>query len=175
MNSFELDRLGDLDAISLITASLILMSGVVTDIRSRRFPNWLFIACSLLAFAVALFARGWVGVAFGTIGFFAGIACYMPLVLMGVTGAGDMKLLAAFGIAAGWNAVGFTAILSLIWGAVFGVVRVVVNGDGRAFLLNLYSLLLFRSGKGLELHKMPFTIAIFMGWLTYIILQRVAL
>lgn len=160
--------------IPVILSTVILLVGVVDDLRSRKFHNWLFLICSVVAFIVMLVLGGGTALYLSSLGFGAGFIVLLPLVLMKMVGAGDMKLLAAFGIAAGWNAVISVTIMSLFWGALFGVVRVIVGGQFRVLLGNMVSIVNPKSLNDrtqLELHKIPFTIALLMGWLSHLVYQ----
>jgi Flp pilus assembly protein protease CpaA len=107
------------------------------------------------------------GMLIGVFGFLAGLAIFLPMVLGKIVGAGDMKLMAAFGIVAGWQAVIGSAFWALVWGAVFGVARVIFSGQGRILFSNLKAIVTLKKRQELVLHRMPFTFAILMGWLSY--------
>lgn len=106
----------------------------------------------------------------GILGFLAAIAALLPLVLANIVGSGDMKILAAFGCASNWNAVFSVALLSLVWGAVFGVLRVLLQGQGRLFINNLIAIVTRKPRETFAVHRMPYTIALFFGWLSYLTL-----
>jgi prepilin peptidase CpaA len=160
-------------AAPLVTASLILFAGVIDDLRSRKVHNWLFLGCTALAVIVNFSIGGWSGLNTALLGFVAGFLILLPLVLLKIIGAGDMKLFAAFGAIAGWSAVINVAILSLIWGAIFGIVQVAVKGQLMVMVKNMLAIASMKKDRStIELHKMPFTIAIFMGWLSFLVLQR---
>src|SRR4051812_27750863 len=106
-------------AASLVTASAILLAGVVDDLRSRKVHNKLFIVCAVAAVLVNFAFHGLGGLNTALLGFVAGFLVLLPLVLMKVIGAGDMKLFAAFGAMVGWSAVIDVAVLALVWGAIF--------------------------------------------------------
>src|SRR5260221_13553602 len=73
---------------------------VVTDVRTRRIPNWL--TGSLAAAGLGMAFAG-VGLTPGqaALGLLAGLALMMPAHLIGATGAGDVKLMAAVGAVVG--------------------------------------------------------------------------
>jgi len=76
----------------------LLASIVRADVAARRIPNRLVIA--LLASglcAAATVLRGEVGAANAAAGFALGLAVWLPFWLLGVIGAGDVKLAAAIG------------------------------------------------------------------------------
>jgi prepilin peptidase CpaA len=86
----------------------------VVDLRTRRIPNEL--TATLAGIGVGLAATGVSGVSLwaSMLGFVIGLAVMMPGHLLGATGAGDVKLMAAFGAIVGpglvINAFLFTAI-----------------------------------------------------------------
>lgn len=154
--------------ISLSAGTAILIAGVADDLRSRMFHNWLFLVCSFFALVAVLLSQGVPGLYFGMIGFAAAFALLFPLVVLGVLGAGDMKLLAAFGIATGWESVLAVTAFSLVWGAIFGLVKVLVSGQGRVLALNMVSIVSLKKRETLELHRIPYSVALLMGWLSHV-------
>lgn len=154
-----------------ITATLILIAGVIDDLRSRKVHNQLFLGAAVVAFIVATIAGGVSGFASAIVGFIAGIGILLPLVLMGMIGAGDMKLLGAFGAVVGWSAVIDVAILSLIWGALFGLLHVILQGQLMATLGNMIAVVTGskEQRQKLVLHKIPFTVGLLLGWMTYLV------
>ncbi|MES2962626.1 MAG: A24 family peptidase [Bdellovibrionota bacterium] len=160
-------------AAPLVAATAILVAGVVDDLRSRKFHNWLFGVCAALAIVVLVVAQGPGGMVLGVLGFTAGFALLTPFVLMKIIGAGDMKLMAAFGIVAGWEAVVTVSVAAVLWGALFGLARTVLRGQIKTLASNIVSIAIFRQRQGLELQTMPFTVAILMGWLTHLVIVGV--
>ena len=154
-----------------VTATVILVAGVVDDLRTRKFHNWLFLVCLAVAALSVFIAGGFQAFSLALLGLLAGVAIFLPLVLLKIIGAGDMKLMAAFGLAAGWDSVLYVAVYGLVWGALFGVLATVFRGEGRVLASNMVSIVTLRERKGLTLHKIPFTIAIFMGWLTQLVMR----
>lgn len=160
---------GTLLTISSLVATGILLAGVIDDLRSRKFHNWLFLVCASIALWTAAYVHGLEVFAHSTLGFAAGIGALLPFVLLRAMGAGDMKLLGAFGIIAGWSVTLPVAFYALIWGAVFGVLRAVVTKRAPALAHNVAHIVLFRqSGANLGLQKIPYTVAILFGWMTYL-------
>ncbi len=153
-----------------IAATGILIWAVVEDMRSRKFSNRSFLTASAIAFVTALVTGGPSQIIILTLGFGAGIVFFLPLVLAGAIGAGDMKLMAAFGILVGWHAVMWTGIYGIVWGAVFGLVQIVLRGEVRILKENLTSLALTRSKTGLQLHHIPFTAPLLLGWLSHLVM-----
>jgi prepilin peptidase CpaA len=164
-----------MNTISLVTASLIILAGVIDDLRSRKVHNWLFLVGTAVAFGASVFVGGLSGLHQSFLGFSAGFITLLPLVLLKVVGAGDMKLLAAAGAAVGWTAVVNIAILSLIWGAIFGLIQIAINGQLRQTVVNMVQIAQMKDRTQLTLHKIPFTVALAMGWITDLVYQGVFL
>lgn len=132
---------------SLLVLSALVLTAVVCDLRSRRIPNALVasgIALGLLFSAAAPTGDGLApGIGGALLGGLAGLALLMPLYVLRVLGAGDVKLLAMVGAWLGAPAVARTAlwtllcggVLALAWAAATGVLpRVVANLRGAARL-----------------------------------------
>ena len=84
-------------------------------------PNWLTLGITLtgLALATARLSGLSLGAAFA--GFLLGLAVMLPGHVIGATGAGDVKLLAALGTLLGPRAVFFAFVYSAIAGGVLAV------------------------------------------------------
>jgi len=83
--------------ISFLALSLGLTAAVVTDVRTRRIPNWLTGAIAGAGFGLA-FGGGGVTPWQAALGLAAGLALMLPGHVIGATGAGDVKLMAAVGV-----------------------------------------------------------------------------
>jgi hypothetical protein len=57
-------------------------------------------------------------------------------------------------------------LASLVWGALLGIIRVIVAGKGKLFLQNLLAIIKKNRPADDKLSHVPFTIAIFFGFLT---------
>jgi prepilin peptidase CpaA len=69
----------------------------VTDLRTRRVPNWLVFPCLLMGIAVSVMTRGWAGLESSFLGIMAGAAALGLFWFLGGMGMGDVKLLASIG------------------------------------------------------------------------------
>jgi Flp pilus assembly protein protease CpaA len=156
-------------AVKVAVATGILIWAVIEDLRSRKFSNRSFMISCAVSLATALVLGGTSEIISLTLGFGAGVIFFLPLVLAGAIGAGDMKLMAAFGILVGWHAVLWTGVYGLVWGAVFGVIQIVVRGELRGLKENLTTLAITRSKGNLELHRIPFTAPLLLGWLSHLV------
>jgi prepilin peptidase CpaA len=82
--------------VPFLALSLGLAAAVVTDVRTRRIPNWLTGAIAAGGFGLA-FGGGSVTPAQAALGLGLGLALMLPGHVIGATGAGDVKLMAAVG------------------------------------------------------------------------------
>lgn len=152
-------------------ATGILVWAVIEDMRTRKFSNRSFIIACAIALVAAISTSGIRELLPATMGFGAGIVLFLPLVLIGIIGAGDMKLMAAVGILIGWDAVLWTGVYGIVWGGVFGVAQILIRKQGRTLVDNLTSLAITRSKSGLQLHHIPFTAPLLLGWLSHLVLS----
>lgn len=158
--------------LSDLTATLILVAGVIADVRHLKFDHRQFIAVSLIAFLVSISVNGIQFAPFAVMGFIASFAVFLPFVLLKTVAAKEMKVLAAFGAVAGTSAVIWVAIASIIWGAFLGIIKVLRAGQGGILANNLAAIMTFKARKNLELHRVSFSLALFLAWLTYLIDAR---
>lgn len=148
--------------------TFILIAGMVDDLRSKKIHNWLSVGLAILAaLVVGIFARG-PGLQQGLFGAATAFALCLPLFLARIMGGGDLKLFTAFGIASDWQSVFWVLIYSFVWGALLGVFRAVISGNGMVLAKNTVALLSRKVDREtLVLQKIPYSVALFFGWLTH--------
>lgn len=131
-----------------LTAALVIGAGVaatVIDIRQRRVPNVLTmgVASAGLVLAMAGLGTATVGGALG--GLALGLALLLPTHLIGATGAGDVKLLAAFGALLGPAGVFDAFLRAAILGGVIALVAALWRGRLRETLYGTAMLMTTRN------------------------------
>ena len=150
-------------ALPLVCPLGFLVAAIVDDLCFKKFHNWLFLTLCTLGFLfVFLFDFTDPLQAFG--GFLTGGALMLPLVLIGAIGAGDMKFMMSFGILMGSVLIFEIFIYSLFWGALIGLFRSFFSGHFPLVVQNLMGF--FYKVKPVKTQKIPYTVAIFLGWLT---------
>jgi prepilin peptidase CpaA len=97
-----------------------LATAVVIDVRSRKIPNWLTAGIASAGFGIA-FGGGVVTPAQAALGLLAGLLLMMPGHLIGATGAGDVKLMAAIGAVVGPGLVLRAFLYTAVAGGVFAL------------------------------------------------------
>lgn len=111
----------------LVVLSLGLAAAVVTDVRTRRIPNWLTGAIAAAGFGLA-FGGGTVTPMRAGLGLLVGLVLMMPGHVIGATGAGDVKLMAAIGAVVGPDMALRAFLYSAIAGGVLAVVVAIHRG-----------------------------------------------
>lgn len=151
--------------------STILLAGVVDDLKTRKVHNWLVLVLVIFALSTTLYFYGLEGLKLSALSALVALGLSLPLTLSHIMGAGDMKLLIAFSFASAPMTVVWVFIYSFIWGALLGLIRVLISKEGKQLLQNTLSILTRKEVEKTKLHKIPFTIALFFGWLTQLSLN----
>jgi len=125
-------------AIRILLEVLVIVAAI-WDIRTRRIPNWLTLLGMILGVALNmfLFEKTWDGLWFSLEGFGLAMGVYFVLYLLHAMGAGDVKLMAAVGAAAGWADWLGILVLTSVAGAVAGLLLVAFKGRFRKTLGNV--------------------------------------
>ena len=119
-------------------AFAVLAIATVTDLRSRRIPNWLVLPYMGAGIAVNIWQPGWSGLGHSMAGFALGAAAFGVLFFMGGMGMGDVKLMAAIGAWVGAQqlliAIIFTGlvggVIALGWALAGGFLGELLSGSG---------------------------------------------
>ncbi len=110
-----------------LALSLGLAAAVVIDVRTRRIPNWLTGAIAAGGFGLA-FGGGHVTPLSAALGLTLGLVLMLPGHLLGATGAGDVKLMAAVGAFLGPALVFRAFLYSALAGGVLAIVVALHRG-----------------------------------------------
>lgn len=174
---------------SYLEYSLILLALVtsVTDIRTRRIPNWIVVAGFAAGISGNVYAFGWLGLRGALLGFLCGFALYLPLYLLQGRGGGDLKLMAAMGTITGYPNFLFLFLLTSIFGGIFAVGYLLIRGGLIRALSNVVyivkELLLFRppslgrpelSIENAKALTMPHAVVVAIAVLVFLTLTRLA-
>ena len=138
-------------AIRIFLEVLVILAAV-WDIRTRRIPNWLTLSGVVLGVALNTFLFEINGLWFSLKGLGVAFAVYFVLYLLHAMGAGDVKLMAAVGAAAGpGNWIGIL-VLTSVAGALVGLLLVAFKGRLRRTLGNL-GIIISSLGRGRAPYK----------------------
>ncbi len=169
--------------INLILFALVFLAGV-TDIKTRRIPNWLVVLGLGLGFALNALLFEWAGLKLSFSGAGLAFAIYFFFYLLRAMGAGDVKLMAAIGSLVGPKSWLLIFFFTAVGGGMIGVILLLAKGRFKRTLLNvsimLHQLSRFqapyhateeldvRSGKALRL---PHGATIALGTMAYLAVQ----
>ncbi len=154
-----------------VLPGLILLIALIDDFRSRKIHNKLILfLLPLVLLAVALL-KGVDGLMAGSLSALLAALVGLPLVLIKAIGGGDFKLLILFAFAVSWPELLKILIYSFPWALILGFFKIIFDKKLKDFFFNLFFLLRYRTAKGLEFHSIPFSLALFMAWLSFLTLR----
>jgi Flp pilus assembly protein protease CpaA len=159
--------LGGFDT-TMTMAVVILIGAVVQDLLWRKVKNLYVIAALVAAF---VFQGLQLGFSFNTVlslvqSFGLALAIGVVLYAIRILGAGDIKIFAATAVLLPLNSIPHIYLYSLIWGAVFGVIRYLLSGKIMTLVLNIVSISNPVARNAMGMQAIPFTVAILLGTLT---------
>ncbi|HET9394341.1 MAG TPA: prepilin peptidase [Candidatus Rubrimentiphilum sp.] len=150
---------------TVLAASLI---GAVSDVRTRRVPNWLVLALLICGLIENTVLFGWRGALADLAVAAAVLAAGTVAFSFKLIGGGDVKLLAAAAGTLGYPAGVSFILLTLLCGGVLALAYAALRGRLSATLANVQAtaLPLFAGVKPVRPHDglvMPYAVAIFAG------------
>ena len=116
------------DAMALAMVVAGTGTGAVIDLRVRRVPNALTMTLAMAGVALAATGLGRLGVSAAIAGWGAGLALMLPGYLIGATGAGDVKLLAAVGTLLGPEGILWAFLYTAIAGGAIALIVAALRG-----------------------------------------------
>jgi prepilin peptidase CpaA len=111
----------------VIVLAVGLGTAVVIDLRTRRIPNWLTAGMAAAGFGIA-FGGGQVTPMHAALGMVIGLLLMLPGHVIGATGAGDVKLMAAVGSVVGTGSILRVFLYTAIAGGVLAIAVAVRRG-----------------------------------------------
>jgi prepilin peptidase CpaA len=166
-----------------LACTLLLLSAVWWDVKTHRIPNQLVLLGLLVGWLSSLLPAGigWQDAALGSL---AGLVAFLPLYLLRILGAGDVKLLAAVGAFVGYPGVLTVALLSGLAGGVLALFMAIrhrqltqiwqqVQQGLIGFVMQIAS-----GGRPRQWvmvvgpHRLPYAMAIALGTLGYVYIKN---
>jgi prepilin peptidase CpaA len=115
----------------------------VTDLRSRRIPNWLTLSGAAAAFGFYLAGHGLSGLGWSAGGWAVGLAVFLPFFLLRGIGGGDVKLVAALGAWVGPVGAIWVGLYAAIAGGPLALGMALSRGYARQAFSNIWGLVGF--------------------------------
>ena len=114
-----------LNKVIWIVSALFALAAGITDLRSRRIPNWLTYPAVPIAILLHAIAGGWHGARLALLGTALGLGILLPFVLLRSLGGGDWKLVGALGAFYGPRRLVEVLVYTLLINAVIAIVMVI--------------------------------------------------
>ena len=124
----------------LIVAIAICSIAAVTDIRTKRIPNWLTYSAILLGVGFHTLTSGMRGFLFSVEGLLLGLAFLMFFYLAGGTGAGDVKLMGAVGALLGPNGAFTAFVFTALIGGLYALTLLLLRFHVRGTFIRLHTM-----------------------------------
>ena len=115
------------DYFLILLLLLILSISAVIDIRSQKIPNLITFPAIIMALIYHFSTHGLDGLIFSAIGLATGIGLLFIPYMIGVSGAGDAKLLGAVGAILGSKSVFVAFLLTAIVGGIYAIILILIN------------------------------------------------
>ncbi len=141
-----------LECIDLLLASLCASAGAISDARSRRIPNLLTGTSIAFGLLLHLETGGWRQMGMAAAAGLLGGAVFFIFFVVGAMGAGDVKLMAAISVIAGFGHLEELFLAIALTGGVFALVLAISRGRLKATLVNVGSLVQHHARSGVLPH-----------------------
>ena len=163
-----------LHSLTRVLAIACALVATVTDLRSRRIPNWLTGPTMLLGLLLHLVAGGWKEGVSSLLGLLLCGVVFLVFYLAGGMGAGDVKLIAAEASLLGLSCSEPLLLYTVLCGGVMGLVLAIQRGKLRRTAANVLHLIMHHQSHGLQPHpelnvlnqstlRLPYAVAIACG------------
>lgn len=115
----------------LLAASAVILVAAITDLRTRRIPNWLTLPAVPIGLVASFVFGGVPGLVFAAIGLVVALMIYLPLYALKAMGAGDGKLMAAVSVFIGWYMWLHLFMAASVLGGLVAVLFTMAKGEFR--------------------------------------------
>lgn len=152
--------------------TLVLLVSTFADFKFKKVQNFLVLAllASVILFLIFFEPNHAWGNSF--LGLGMAILLCLPLYIIQALGGADLKVFAIFGLATNSDTVLHTFLFSLFWGSALGVIKVILQGQGKAFLTNLKKIITLKKPDAQTVQKIPYTFALLLGWFTFLVFSQ---
>ena len=152
--------------ITYIVPACILISSAIDDLMSKKIHNYLILVQAGVAVISVLIIQGPMSLLYALALMGLSLLITIPLVLLKVIGGGDMKLFAVLALVLPPRLMLWTFICSFVWGALLGVIKALLDKKASLLYFNMLFLFKFKPPATEQLHTFPFSVSLFLGWLS---------
>jgi prepilin peptidase CpaA len=162
------------DPLMFWPTAILVATATLTDLRSRRIPNWLTLPFLIFGMATSGFEKGWSGLECSFLGVLAGSITMGFFCYLGGMGMGDLKLCATVGAWVGLNQMLLVLVMTGLAGGLIAVCWALAGGVLGQTLRGTAGLVAGFARRGLRPHetlvldnalarRMPYAPAIAIG------------
>lgn len=94
----------------------------MTDLKNRKIPNKITLPFAIGGLILHLYESGWGGAKVSLLGFLLGFFIFLFPYILGVMGAGDVKLMAALGAITSWKFILYTSLYTALVGGIIVII-----------------------------------------------------
>jgi prepilin peptidase CpaA len=165
----------------LMLCAFMLLLAVAWDVQTHRIPNLLVLGGVLLGWATACLPSG-MGLQSATLGSLTGLVVFLPLYLLRILGAGDVKLLTAVGAFVGYPGILTVALFTGLAGGILALLLAIRHRQLKQMWNQVHQGLLgfvmqiASGGRPRQWvmvvgpHRLPYALAIALGTASYVYL-----
>ncbi|MBC6414917.1 MAG: prepilin peptidase [Bdellovibrionales bacterium] len=157
-----------------ILPGIILFIACIDDFLTKKIHNKLILFLLPPTLLTVFFIQGLEGLKTGFLSALLALVIAVPLTLIRAIGGGDLKLLVLIALTLSWNDFLWISIGSLPWALILGLIKITLDKKLKDFYNNLFSLFLNKSHQNLQLHTIPYSIALFFSWISFLTLKRIS-
>lgn len=136
----------------LVCAAIPASAGAFLDIETRRIPNWLTVSSILVGLALHQTFGGWPGAGMAALAGLVGGAAFFLFFAVGGMGAGDIKMIAAVSLIAGFGNLVEVLVAIALAGGMFALVLALIRGRLRSTAANVGRLIQHHAMAGIAPH-----------------------
>ena len=164
--------IGNVGSLQIGLTILLLLLAVIDDLRSKKVHNSLVIVSFAMALLFIVFFQGAQGIIPAALSMMTAALIIIPLYLLRILAGGDVKIFLAVSPMMSWEEILITVFASLIWGSILGLLQVFLKGQMKSFFANM--MMIFHRSKipAQKMHKIPYTVALFFGFLSSLVWLR---
>ena len=162
------------EALYLAIAIVVAGIGAMTDIASRRIPNWLTYSAMLVGIAGHALLQGWRGLASALVGGLISGGVFLVFFLVHAMGAGDVKLITAVGCLVGSELAVEVLLAAAFAGGIIAIVLALWQRKLLTVVMNVFEVIRFHATAGAKVHpsmnlsnpqatRLPYGVAIAAG------------
>jgi Flp pilus assembly protein protease CpaA len=156
-----------------LLAGSMLLAAVASDLKWKKVTNRSLLALLAVSLVTQVLMHGLGGVWQALSSVATTIVVCLPLYMMSIFGGGDFKLLVAISPLLHWKLILVMIVSAMVWGALLGLFRTLLLGEASQLWKNMIGIVTRQSSQPRALHMIPFTVAVFFGFLSSLTLSQI--